>query len=432
MKTYKKYDLFVLNKLIDMYESSVLFTGRNKQTVNIDFSFTQKSIPEYFDESHPEFEKIHIMLNELESKKYIQIIWKNNKKSSIILKARLNLNELDTVYSFLNRKPKSKIVSEAIEYIENKAKHSCSNVCVCFSDYIVEKLKENKSVKEFVDISDIEDIKNVFTCIESIELNKDAVYCREFSIKVFHDSKVFESLIKRIHKIFNLFGDNTSEDEAEWLSDYNIYKNPSFVYMKGPVSFTIGENFINLSCLQQGIGVSVDDIDNIKFIQKLSNDKIPLIGSGLQSSDDVIPESKNQIKNIITIENLTSYCRWNKQDSIIVYLGGYHNAVVRNLLEKLYNSFPDANFLHFGDIDAGGFDIYRDLCKKTKIPFSMYNMNLETLKSHENYCKPLTKNDIKRLQQMLEHHVCTDELKELIEYMLLNNIKLEQECILPD
>ena len=235
-----------------------------------------------------------------------------------------------------------------------------------------------------------------------------------------------------VYKIFNLFGGNTSEDEAEWLSDYNIYKNPSFVYMKGPVSFTIGENFINLSCLQQGIGVSVDDIDNIKFIQKLSNDKIPLIGSGLQSSDDVIPESKNQIKNIITIENLTSYCRWNKQDSIIVYLGGYHNAVVRNLLEKLYNSFPDANFLHFGDIDAGGFDIYRDLCEKTKIPFSMYNMNLETLKSHENYCKPLTKNDIKRLQQMLEHHGCTDELKKLIEYMLLNNIKLEQECILPD
>lgn len=46
--------------------------------------------------------------------------------------------------------------------------------------------------------------------------------------------------------------------------------------------------------------------------------------------------------------------------------------------------------------------------------------------------KPLTKNDIKRLQKMLEHHTGTDELKELIEYMLLNNIKLEQECILPD
>ena len=59
-------------------------------------------------------------------------------------------------------------------------------------------------------------------------------------------------------------------------------------------------------------------------------------------------------------------------------------------------------------------------------------MSLETLKSHENYCKPLTKNDIKRLHKILEHHTGTDALKELIEYMLLNNIKLEQECILPD
>lgn len=28
-----------------------------------------------------------------------------------------------------------------------------------------------------------------------------------------------------------------------------------------------------------------------------------------------------------------------------------------------------------------GFEIYRDLCEKTGIPFSMYHMNLETLKN---------------------------------------------------
>ncbi len=215
-----------------------------------------------------------------------------------------------------------------------------------------------------------------------------------------------------------MFSKNTNVDEAEWLADFNIYKTPNFVYLKGPVKFKIGDSLIDLNGLKQGIGISLDDINDMKFVNK--------------NKFFAITRKNQDIKSVITIENLTSYCRWNKQDSIIVYLGGYHNAVVRNLLEKLYNSFPAANFLHFGDIDAGGFDIYRDLCEKTKIPFSMYNMSLETLKSHENYCKPLTKNDIKRLQKMLERNVCTDELKELIEYMLLNNIKLEQECILPD
>ena len=52
----------------------------------------------------------------------------------------------------------------------------------------------------------------------------------------------------------------------------------------------------------------------------------------------------------------------------MIYLGGYHNSVRRKLLELLYQDFPKAEYLHFGDIDVGGFEIYRDLCRKTGIP----------------------------------------------------------------
>lgn len=44
---------------------------------------------------------------------------------------------------------------------------------------------------------------------------------------------------------------------------------------------------------------------------------------------------------------------------MILYLGGYHNTVRRRLLKSIYDIFPEAEYRHFGDIDAGGFEIYR-------------------------------------------------------------------------
>ncbi len=56
----------------------------------------------------------------------------------------------------------------------------------------------------------------------------------------------------------------------------------------------------------------------------------------------------------------------------------------------------------FNNMDAGGFEIYRDLCVKTKIPFQRYRMDLDTLVSHQRYGKELTENDRERLKKILE------------------------------
>ena len=77
-------------------------------------------------------------------------------------------------------------------------------------------------------------------------------------------------------------------------------------------------------------------------------------------------------------------------------------------------NIPKVSYKHFGDIDAGGFEIYRDLCEKTGISFEMYHMDLEVLKQYEVFGKTLTANDRKRLETMKSR----DGLEELIEYML--------------
>lgn len=53
--------------------------------------------------------------------------------------------------------------------------------------------------------------------------------------------------------------------------------------------------------------------------------------------------------------------------------------------------------------------------------------DLEVLKKYQSYGKKLTQNDRKRLENMIGS--ADESLKELIEYMLEQDVKLEQECV---
>lgn len=132
---------------------------------------------------------------------------------------------------------------------------------------------------------------------------------------------------------------------------------------------------------------------------------------------------------MITIENLTTFFGWAEEDSIIIYLGGYHNTVRRKLLQSIHQHMPTAQYLHFGDIDVGGFEIYEDLCRKTQITFKPYHMGIEELKTYAQYAKKLTVNDRKRLDELIEK--CTEncEYRDVLAYMKEKGIKLEQECV---
>ena len=72
---------------------------------------------------------------------------------------------------------------------------------------------------------------------------------------------------------------------------------------------------------------------------------------------------------------------------------------VETFLMKVYRSEPNKQYFHFGDIDAGGFYIFDDLCEKTGIPFQPLSMDMDTLYSYKSYWKELTKNDVTRCKR---------------------------------
>ena len=399
-----QYDKRVINKLLDTYENSLLSIGKNKRNVKIELRFTRTVLPEYFDESSFVYENIHIQMRNLEEEGLVKIVWKDQKVDYVIQKVQLNMERLTQAYAFVRRTPKCNLEEENQMFLAEYYNDETGEIPITreFARHLQERLNNHQSVKEFINLSKIEETRRLFVALSSVEKNRKPCYIREFSIEHFQDSKYFEQIKNQAVKIFRRFhSEYASMESAEILAEYGIYHTPNYVYLKGDMVIVIDGEPIKLRTLNQGLGISGEDLRKVTF------------------------SDLSRIKQVITIENLTTFFRWHEPDSLIIYLGGYHNGIRRTLLKKIYQELPRISYYHFGDIDAGGFSILKDLRNKTGIPFKMYRMDIETLKCYEKYGKALTDSDRIRLKEMEKD----EEIQEVVSYMLLHNLKLEQECI---
>jgi hypothetical protein len=225
-------------------------------------------------------------------------------------------------------------------------------------------------------------------------------------MKVYGDSKYFEeTTLEPVCKILRIHSNRSLKDDEmldEILLDYHIAKEPQKLCVKGKAIIYISGMEIDISGFSEGIEFSAADLVDIQSI-KLS-----------------VPE-------FMTIENRTSYHRYHKDDVVTFYLGGYTNRYQREFIKKVYIDNANVRYVHFGDIDAGGLWIHHHLCEVTGINFELFSMSTNELKNKEYAsCRhELSDNDRTRLQELKEMKI----YKEVVEYMLDNNVKLEQEII---
>ena len=242
-----QYDRMVLNHLLDTYENSLLSIGENRRKIQIEFRFTRTSIPAYYDESSSEYEKIHILMNALENKNMITVIWKDHKQGHFIQKVRMNADQIDEIYRYTGRKPKHGLEEENRVFLQ-KYLNEDAPVTVSFVGYLLERLENHKSVKEYITLENLQETEKFFRACVSVEQNKTPCYIREFSIQHFQDSKYFEQIESRIIRVFRQFDEEYKEmDAVELLAEYGIYQTPDFVYFKGDVRLLVEGEEMNLS-----------------------------------------------------------------------------------------------------------------------------------------------------------------------------------------
>ena len=404
-----RYEERILQTLLDSYERSRLSRGENEVAVHIAFPITPKTMPIYFDENSLAYEEIHGTAGHLEEMGYTCSVWKGGKKNHILQKIVLCDEKVDEIYRHLGRVPEKQMQQAQLAVLQELETECSTPVARNFICWLMKRLEQGKTVKEYLNLDDTEGSRRLIRAIHRIETNQKEIYIREFSVQCFGDSKELEKKSGLIGKIFRRFSDDMEDmDKDVILAEYGIYRTPNYVYVKGSGRLRIGTPEacdIDLRSLCQGIGLSGEDLDGLEWKRDVS------------------------VKRIITIENLTTFFRWEEPDSVLIYLGGYHNAVRRKFLQKLYQVFPEAEYFHFGDIDVGGFEIYEDLCRRTGIPFTTYKMGISELEQYEQYTRELTENDRKRMDSLLNNEAY-ENVWPILRYMKEHGKKLEQESIL--
>lgn len=384
------YEKKILDLLVDKYENSKSFIGDNKRGQSFSISLS-KAFPSYIDHSDYEaFSEINEAIRFLERHAYVV----GKKKGSVYDKLILNTEDMEAIYGYLHRKPKS-IRNANLRKVLMKYRDQ-HPILMAYCDEQLQRLDQNKSVL-WLGEGTINDLEQLLLGVSEALRIEEETYLRDFSVRVYGDSKVFEKLVNKIVGLLYAYGDFS--DQHRILGELNLVKNPSYIHIKGALRLVIQEQSLDLSRLNGDLALSAALLEQVQEMELIGN-------------------------RVLTVENLTSFHTMPCEDRLIIYLGGFHNSVSRKFLKKLYEQNPKAIYEHFGDIDAGGFYILEHLKKMTGIPFQAYRMDISTLEEYADRTKPLTQEDKKRLKRFSEGPYC-----EVAAYMLKNNCKLEQEAI---
>ena len=415
----------ILNTLIDKYERSATFRGESK--VKQSFSADPaKLFPKYSDEGEYDyFISVNQDIRDLEKAGYVRCSGINLRIDTVVL----NTDMIGDIYRELGRRAKKDSIAVLKEFLERElecfqryvlesgdsetgtggAVNGVSEAVCRYAEVQLERLAAAKLPEYYED--SLQDYMDVFTAFRALSGIDEEIFVRDLSVRIFNDSKRLENLRGRISGCLYKYGDFSNKDAV--FDELGVVRNPSYVMVKGPVRMTFGRQLLDIGELTGDIALSA------KTLQGLTDAHV-------------------YGERVITVENLTSFHRYDSHGSeTVIYLGGFHNGVRRELLRMIAAS-ADSNvtYHHFGDIDAGGFYIYRHLRENTGIDFRPYMMDRDTLIKYEAYSKPLTPNDIGRIEKLVAIYENDDHkdpsagtILETLRYMLEKGIKLEQEAV---
>jgi len=387
--------------LLDVYENSVTYKGQNIK--NQSFAIKPEKIFYEYNGDYTDQDEVNQFNREMQSLMEFEFVILDYERGiPVISKIKLNTNSINEIYSVLKREDITVKRNREIKmYTQYMGVH---DIMDAFCKSQVERLNDYKDAKYTSDIA-----INILKLLKYVLGNNSDIMERELSVAVLGDTKLFEKSYKsRICSIIEEYGEleldlsvlNKKEKEKAILEEYQVFSNPSYIFFKGNVDiYYVDGNSISVTP-DNPIAILSEAIARIEMIKVNSN-------------------------RIVTVENLTSYNRINDNKSTFIYLSGYHNTAKQRFLKKIAENNSGISWFHFGDIDPDGYYILKNLVEKTGIAFVPLYMDVQQLINCKQYCKPLEKNDMVKANSLLKIHF----YDEVMEFMLANNCKLEQEII---
>jgi hypothetical protein len=383
----------ILTALVDTYERRRYDQppdGRRRRSITLDVN---KQYPEYRDHLGTREREIDEAITRLAG---WQMVSAPRSDQGYYAKLTLCLEQLPKIYTFLGRKPAQVIRQEQMQLLE-KAQSCSGGLTKRFAERTIAALREGRSPGYGLQ-GDTEKLRDVLLALEKIEHLHKETYLRNFSEAVFHDSKRFQSISGSVRSALVDLTEQPMKKE-EILEYYNLFENPTYLYLKGGWILGFPNSDIRVADLPGGIGLASDALSAVQMVRL-------------------------QDKTVVSVENLTTYHDTLEHGRAVLYLGGFPNSVQTDFLRLVYANEPEAAFFHHGDLDPHGFLILENLKQETGIPFRPMGMDIFTLQEcfAAGHYRSLTAEDRKVMQ-----YPTLRPYSEIFEFMKEHNCKVEQE-----
>ena len=390
----------VLNVLLDKYERSKTYEGTNLVAQN--FAVDPTAIWEEYTSDFADVEQIKDFeadMGYLEKEGLLTAKRKGGEISKLIA----SNERIPEYYDILQRKPKNDAMQEQMDFYRAWSEKG-NTLIVSYCQEQMERITSGKKATYTLDIAE-----NLLQLLNYLLTNREELLERELSMIILSDSKAFETKYRtKICKLLCAYMDfegklegidNDREREKVILEEFNIYANPSYVYLKGKVSIGL-KNGQHLIIGEAPLALSSELIKEITSITVKS-------------------------QRIVTVENLTAFHRVSDPENTYIYLAGYHNTEKQLLIRRIAEENPGKEWFHFGDIDPDGFYILEHLKQGTGTNIAPLLMGSEQLEAYRKYCRPLNENDLVKANNLIQKGCYVNTL----QYMLDHNCKLEQEIV---
>lgn len=404
--TLREYQRKLLELLLDKYEGSKTFLGENQ--VSQSFFVLPSKIFDAYDSDYADIDMIQdfeSQMEELEMEGLLEIRrGKRGMEKLVAVTANWNI-----YYDLLQREDKHTLQQKQKELYQRFM--GIHPILDSFCQEQSRRLDDNKKA-----MYDYEAAEQILKLSQFILTNQEEILERELSIAVLKDSKFWEqkyrtavcSLLRRFGNYEELLSGVTMGEDKEGkreieriiLAEHLVFSNPSYVYFKGNAIFRFTDGRKMEVCSQMPLAFTTD---TLKYLEEVRISDI----------------------QVMTVENLASFNRMNREDTFLIFLSGYHNSAKQKLIRKIYEANSQLRWKHFGDIDPDGFYILEHLRKGTGIDFEPVYMDCEYLEKYKDYTKKLTNNDRNKAARLLQERKYSD----IVNAMLDRGAKLEQEII---
>ncbi|MEW5961393.1 MAG: Wadjet anti-phage system protein JetD domain-containing protein [Chloroflexota bacterium] len=396
----------VLDILLDIYERR---EGAPKQAVRVKLA-QLANLPGYFSQIDP---LPRLTANEqlarLEQHGLLSLSWEPGQTGHLLAAVTLAADRTGPLYSLLNRQPQAEQRARLRDLLLAD-RFRLTGWRLRAVQHCLAQLQAHRSPAPF-SLTNEDWNRDLLAALIALpgEATTAEVPYRVFSVRLFNDSKRFDALKDTLARLARRHQPAWRDlSPPETLRELGLVANPDHLYLYGPWQLVDAEGqALSLANFYPAVGIPAALAAQVQRV-------------GVDAARLVCVENLASFYELIRHEGpgLAALCLW-----------GNPSPAARHLLRCLADNLAgDVPLYLWADIDYGGLNILAQLRQNVSPRFLPHRMDCLTLDSFARWGHPLSPNDRRNLTRLRQHAALAD-LAPVIDHMLLNNLKLEQEAV---